>query len=157
MRRISFGWMVAKRLNLLDLPSLVSARMELLDVEVTKTRGLLDINGSICEPTTLTTSFLDASSASCSSRALLSMRLEPFRERAFVSFGLPGHLSWDCTKLSISKITLAVLSVAVHWLSIVMTEENDLSISPPPAAAAAVSISVALKTTIFRTDFDSFQ
>lgn len=31
----------------------------------------------------LTTSFLDASSASCSSRALLSMRLEPFRERAF--------------------------------------------------------------------------
>lgn len=39
-------------LNLLLLASLMSATLELMDGDVTKTKGLLDMNGSICELTT---------------------------------------------------------------------------------------------------------
>lgn len=103
------GLRVVKRLNLLGLPSNASVR-----------QGLLDANGcfdwSNWEHTTLTMSFLDASSPSCSSTPRLSIRHEPLRDRALVIFGLPEHFSGGCTRLSISKTTFASLSLFVCWL-----------------------------------------
>lgn len=121
MRRIFFGWKTAKRLNLLLRPSEASARLEQLGGVVTKTEVLLAINGcfngSSCEPT-FTTVIFNASSISCSLPFLLSIRDEPLRDRAFVIFGLPVLLSADCARLSMSKTTLPVLSIAAVWFSV---------------------------------------